>query len=227
MSKAFLKTLAKERHELLPLIIEFNRSPARYIHGSWIHPIIKPPFFEKLRKNIRSEKILSALVLRQFDLDQDHYFDFEDPKRRLALIDGKSLSRLVYLSGIVLNASRISKIIEREALLSLRNQIGDEAYLFALKKAPFLIGRMEFPFAEDQKSQDLQAHLIACGMKCLEACFFGERAALTKRLLFKLPKELCRNFGERPFGEGRDRAWSLLRRVLLQEVDPRWAPCFS
>ena len=94
MPESFLKTLVAERQGLLPLIYEFNMRPARYIHGSWIDSIVSQPLFKTLKKNRRAEMRLSSLLLKRFHLDRDPVFDFEEPRRRLALIDGGRLMRL-------------------------------------------------------------------------------------------------------------------------------------
>jgi hypothetical protein len=227
MAESFLKALVTERHGLLPLIYEFNMRPARYIHGSWIDSIVSPSLFKELMKSLRAEKRLSDMILRRFHLDGEYFFDFEEPRRRLALIDGRHLARLTFLAGIAVNAPRFSKVIERDQLTALKEEIGEEAYLFALRKAPFLTGRMAFVFSEDQGSGGPRSHAIKCGMKCLGACFSADPEALIARLLLKLPEGLGREFDSRdPEIEGKH-AWSLLRKVLLQEVEPGWAPYFS
>jgi hypothetical protein len=227
MAESFLKTLAVKRHVLLPLIHEFNMSPARYIHGSWIDAIVKQALFERLKKSGRAEKRLSGLILERFELNRDHVFDFEDRDRRLALIDSRSLLRLIFFTGTALNASRIAAIVQREPLLSLKKRIGERAHLFALKKAPFLIGRSEIPPAQEQGSADLKRQITQSGMKCFGACFDQEPEALTRRLLFKLPKGLCSGLGPAGPGLGKKRAGTIMRKVLLAEVGPQWAPYFS
>ena len=227
MTESFLKSLAMKRNNLLPLIYTFNICPAKYIHVSWIDHIIKGVFFERLRKNKRAEKRISSLILERFELEGKYFFDFEEQCRRLALIDLESLSNLVFFAGTALNAKRLSGIIERETLLSLKKDIGEKVYQFALKRAPILIGRVEAPFVMEQQSSGYRQHIMQCGMKCLKACFDGEPAALTKRLLFKLHSRFSQDFEEQVQDIEKDRAWNIMRKILLMEVNPGWAPYFS
>lgn len=227
MPDSFLKALAIERHGLLPLIYEFNMRPARYIHKSWIEPMISPSLFTDLKRSRHAEKRLSDMILKRFQLDRDFFFDFEEPRRRLALIDGGRLSRLIFLAGIAVNSPRYTKVVERDKLIALKGEIGEGAYLFALRKAPFLMGRMAFPLSGEQGSENTRSHAVRCGMECLRACFSGDPETLITRILFKLPERLGRDIKRRPPEIERRHAWSLFRKVLLQEVEPGWAPYIS
>ena len=129
--------------------------------------------------------------------------------------------------GTALNAPKIARIIERDKLLSVKKEIGESAYLFALKRAPFLIGPVEFSFVDDRLPQNFRSNVIAYGMKCLEACFSGQPNALIKRVLFKLPKSICGSFKPEDLTQEKAKASNLMKKVLLREVGPEWAPYFS
>lgn len=223
MNSDQLKDIIGRRDPLLPAMIEFNLRPARYIHRSWIDHLIDAPLLLKLKAVPRAEKRLSSLILAEFNLHQDPIYDFEQHHRRAALLDTDALTRLVYLTGIALNAADIARVIEKKPLLALRNTIGEPAYLFALKKAPFLLGQLDPKFKRDG-DQDYRSHAMNCGILCLQACYREEPAGLLRRLYFKFPKDTFTDAGSQPEGLDQAGAWRILRKVLIQEVKPEWAP---
>ena len=227
MPDLILKALVKGHDKLLPYLYEFNFSPVQYIHPSWLESFIKPVLFERLRKSCRARKRLSALILRRFNLQQEYCFDFEDQARRLALLDRDSLGRLIYVAGIALNAEGIAKTIERQSLLALKESIGEDAYWFALKKAPFLLGRTSLPLPERHDGESWHDYALRCGAKALESCVSGEPPALTKRVQLKLPRTLAHDFGQHPNLAMKHQASFILQKVLLKEVNPAWAPWFT
>ena len=126
-----------------------------------------------------------------------------------------------------MNSPQIAGIVERGPLLSLKKSIGEKAYLFAVKKAPFLTGPVEIPAADDRGDERLKHQIIKSGLKCFAACFDQEPEALTRRLAFKLPKGKCPGFGPWESGLEKKKAGNILRKVLLKEVGPQWAPYFT
>jgi hypothetical protein len=229
LSDLKLKMLIKFNDPLLPLIYEFNFLPGRYIHPSWLEGLIEDDLFNRLKKSRRAGQRLSPLILLKFGLDRTCFFNFEDPVRRLALLNGETLLKLIYLAGVSVHAGEISQVIERDSVLSLKKSLGEEAYLFALKRAPFLVGRMDFP-PYPRKTTDYEGFrdlVYECGMKALEACLGGEEASLRKRLALKLPRALVKDFGKQPFFDHKEAAALMLEKILLNEVDPEWGPFFT
>jgi hypothetical protein len=228
MPDLILKALVKRHDTLLPFIYEFNFSPVHYVHQSWFEDFITPALFERLKKSSRARKLLSALILKKFDLQHQCFFDFGDQPRRLALLDGDSLRRLISVTGLAMNAERIARTIERLPLLAIKADIGEEGYWFALKKAPFMVGRrLSLPLPERQDSESWQDYVLRCGTKALEACLGHEPDAFTRRLQLKLPKPLAQDFGKQPKVEMKDEATFVLQSLLLKEVIPGWAPWFT
>ncbi len=234
MSKEFLKNLYRGQDHFLHLIYEFNLLPSRYIHPSWLEELwgeeMEPALLDVLRSRGRGERRLSEIILTRLGMGRNFYFDFEDSSRRLALIDGATLEKLVFLVGLAVNYPSIARVVERKPLLALKSRLGERAYLFALKKAPFLLGRMEpSKGGLDDLGDGLSSLLVECGMRHLQLCFSGEADALTKRLLLKLPSHWSRLWeGETQVSDqSRFQTYLLFKKVLLKEVDPGWTPCFS
>ncbi len=230
MKNSLLSLMIRNKDELLPRIYEFNAQPAKYIHLSRLTRFtdMNGQAFKTLIQSRRAEKIMSTIILDKTGLKDDFHWDFEQERLRLALVGGQDLLTLVNLAGIAVNAGQISRVVEREPQLLLKKSIGSLSYLFALKKAPFLIGEKKSSFVKAQENySDFKAYTLACGLKCMAACLSDVPRALTLRLGLKLPREIKGIFEDQyPADESRA-AFLVLKKILLQEVDSQWATFIS
>ncbi len=230
MTTRYLSSMIRSRHKLLPLAYEFNTLPARYIHASRAgrYAGVDGAAFAGLIQSRRAERMLSGRILGNAGLSERFHWDFEPAGFRLALVNGPDLLSLVQLAGIAVNAQQIAGVIQRAPLLALKKSIGAGAYLFALKKAPFLIGRTRFPFVREQTEfSGFKDYAAACGIRLLATCLSNAPEALTMRLNLKLPAEIKGISGSHyPDDEG-EVAFRVLKKILIQEVDSQWAPFIS
>jgi hypothetical protein len=233
MTRTFLKNLYQNKNRLFYLIYEFNILPARFIHDSWISELaewgVDKRLFHTLRDGSRAEVRLSRLILMKRGVHQDYFFDFQEPPKRLALLDGNTLQKLLFYTGLTLSARSISREIERTKVAALKKVLGEPAYLFAMKKAPLLIGSQDFTDVTLGEPEALPSILSERGTHCLKSCFGEAPPSLTQRMLLKLPRKFSTYWTteETLSQEISAGAWSILKRVLLQEVNPQWRPFLS
>lgn len=227
MSKAFFMNLLREQPSWIRLIVEFNLLPACYIHRTWVEHLATPELFEALKLQPRARARLSRMLLSEYGLERAYCFDFEEKRRRVALVDGPTLEKLLWFAGIVLNAAKIVRTVDRASVLMYRKALGSEGYFFAVKRAPFLVGPHATALGESDSGDDFRMHIMSCGAACLAACMAGDPPALKDRLRLKLPKEYASHFrGLIRSERKRETAWTVLRKVLTKEVAVHWAPFF-
>ncbi|CAM2065483.1 SctK family type III secretion system sorting platform protein [Sulfidibacter corallicola] len=227
MRKSYLGYLLQKRDDtLMPLVYAFNMLPTRYIHASWVEELLPSNLYGMLRDNPRTEQRLADTILNRLDLKDQFWFDFEQPHRRLALIDADDLINAAYYAGIALNGPSIAAAISRQDVLFVRESIGEESYQFAIKKAPFLVGRWPLRLP-DQVGFDFDAHVRNCGMLALAACFADEPPALIQRLQLKFPKGKGLKLYKNPWAKEKDRARRMFHKILIHEVAPQWAALFN
>jgi hypothetical protein len=179
---------------LLTAALEFNFLPIRYIHDSWLAALPHGAPLASLRCCRRVEQRLSRQLLVEFDLAGRYWFDFTVPASQIALLDGASLEKLVFYTGLALNARHISRIVARDELLPLKQSLGETAYLFAVKRAPFLTPLSAQGELPERYAEDMREHLTISGLKCLSQLLAGYGPALTQRLRLKLPLAWCEHF---------------------------------
>ena len=232
MARELLKTLYRRKDHLFRVIYEYNLFPTRYMHPDWLSrlaPQLSEEWFRRLSANPRSERRLSRFILERLNISEHPFHDFEDPSHRFALLDSESLADLLFHTGVALCATTIAHQVERKKVMVLKSAIGDRAYQFALKRAPFLLGPVPPAPCRVNDPADLPLLAIQCGVHCLRACYEGMAPSFTDRMLLKLPLEyrLYWEAEESLFLGKARQAEGILRKVLLHEVKQEWAPYFS
>lgn len=160
---------------------------------------------------------LSRFLLARLGLDRAFCYDFSAARRRLALLPRDELERLARHAGAFLHAGAISRVIARDAMRSLREAIGEDAYRFAVRRAGFM-GVAEQPLA----GRELKAAIESDGLACLGHWLAGEPRAVAERARLRLPPHPALDAPHLLAG-GPDAA--LAGRVLdkvLKEGDPAW-----
>ena len=202
--------------------LEFNRYPTRYAHPSWM-PEGWAPWVARMAGNEVLEADLGRSLLQTWDLDASPCFEFAPPARRLALLDPAILRRTVLLAGLARHADEISRLIERERVRELKEQVGEAAYRFVMLRAPLLAGPLAGGASQvAAQEKDWRMRSLAAGLGMLGSCLGPDHAGLTARVLVKFPRD-CAPYMEAGGGQGTpDGYLRLFRKVLGKEVDSAW-----
>ena len=154
------------------------------------------------------------------------FWDYAEESRRLALLDRETLAALCLVAGVALHAPEIACALRREDVLTLRSGIGEDMYRYALCRGRYQLGSVRRLFAGLHPSLPLAERCALHGSMAprLVAALWPEE--LAERFLPSLPPLPG---GELPsFSEGEIREiWNALKKLLLKEVAPSWAPCFE
>ena len=154
------------------------------------------------------------------------FWDYAEESRRLALLDRETLAALCLVAGVALHAPEIACALRREDVLTLRSGIGEDMYRYALCRGRYQLGSVRRLFAGLHPSLPLAERCALHGSMAprLVAALWPEE--LAERFLPSLPPLPG---GELPsFSEGEIREiWNALKKLLLKEVAPSWAPCFK
>ncbi len=172
------------------------------------------------------------------------FWDFAEESRRLALLDAKDLHRLCRVTGTALHAPAIAAVLRRDEVLALRDELGPDMYRYALYRGRYELGGVrrffagaQEPFLGRQAAGDQPAKGRSLGRLCawhgvlaLRLVAAGWPGALAGRfaaalpVLPDLPEEAALPVLET---SERDELWRAVKKLLLKEVAPSWAPCFD
>jgi hypothetical protein len=178
------------------------------------------PAVERLLESPRARARLVDPVLDRLGVDPRAEVDFGDPRRRLALLEGPALVRLVNLTGAGLLHAPIGRVIERAGVRRLREALGADVYGFAVRRAPLLIGPRwpSAPWVEPELTGDLLDQVRLAGLRCLESWLSGQPRPLAARVVLKLPSDLAIDIDREVPGPWRDRAGTVLERTARSEL---------
>lgn len=183
-------------------LLDFNCLPLRTLHDSWYAGLPDGDLVVRLRGRPRVERRLNQWLLDRHGLNARFWFQPEQPFERLALLDGERLLKLVVYTGLTLNAKRIQHTLIGDDVRLIKQSIGQPAYQFALKRAPFLGPLPPGLLPPSAYSDDFYCHTSACGTRALAVAFAARRAgpdpALLARILFRLPRSLAGYAGDTP-----------------------------
>lgn len=221
-----MQRIMKGDDPLAFLIHQFNVFPTRYMHPSWWENIMDfQNIIERCVESKRSEKHLAAYVLNS--IGHKYCYQFDDVAHRIVLLDGATLESLIYALGLTLNARRIKSIVEGRKARFLKKDLGEKAYLFAIKRAALFGSQTWYWDVAGDESDLRRERILQDGRKCIQICLVGAPEAMTKRFELKFDKAVCWDFLEDGHSKDKNRAWSLVRKVMFQEVGPQWKNLFN
>ncbi|MGD8833669.1 MAG: SctK family type III secretion system sorting platform protein [Desulfobacteraceae bacterium] len=211
---------------LAALIHQFNVFPTRYMHPSWWENVMDfPAAVGRCLENKRSEKHLAAYLLNS--IGHKYCYQFQDVAHRIVLLDRHILKRLVYTLGLTLNSRRIKAVVEGRKARSLKKDLGENAYLFAIKRATLFGSHTWFWDVAGDAPELTREQVLQDGRICIQICLSDAPEAMTKRFELKFANTVCWDFSENGQSKDRNRAWSLVRKVLFQEAGPQWKNLFN
>lgn len=225
MTERDLADLLRRRDPLFGAIYVFNLLPARYVHASWLEAFGGAAAWAPLRDRRRAEPLLSQMLLEQLGPDRRLVLDFADPAARLALIDGSDLSTLIDRAGLTVHRAALASLIDRAQVLPARHALGEEAWEFALRRAP-LLAPPERTAPPALVLERMPEQIRASGLRCLAEALAGQPAALLKRVMLKLPRRSRLDGAAIDAGGARERALRLFRN-LIRDAGPRWTFLFA
>ena len=184
----------QDTHLALPLlkrIIQFNFFPSEYMDESWWNTEWSDvSLYAKLKKSPRARRKLSEFIIKAYHLESEGYFNFSSAAQKVALLDNPNLKRLLVLMGLIVESDTIAAVIQREAQQAIKQSLGEEDYLFALKN------RFRFSASVSNKQAvksehdfgDYKTTVCKSGTQCLADLLQDASQGFIQRVLFKLPK---------------------------------------
>jgi YOP proteins translocation protein K (YscK) len=208
--------------------VAFNLSPLKDLDESWLQTLPNGGLVPHLR-GAAAERWVSRYLLDAFDLGGRYWDDFSAPRTRLALMDRASLQSVLFHVGLALKSDAFRNLLDGARIKALRDEIGPEAYDFAVKAAPLYGAPPTFDY-EPPALPDTPARLMLTGAAFSLHGAAAADAAYITRFAFKLPAALCDGLskvaGARSAAEEGDALPRLTRRIIKDRV-PRWLSLFD
>lgn len=183
----WFQTLVKHRPELYRSIYDWNMYPHRWALPAALAGRADGAVIGILETSPSGRQRLSGYFRAALDLPEC-WWDFQESRRRLALLAPSSLARLAAFSGATLHASRLARIVARSERNAFTNRLGEDAYAFALRRGRLMPPPEALrPLAAD--TDDLAGDVQRAGWRLLGCCLREEPAAVRDRFRLKAPAE--------------------------------------
>ena len=153
---------------------------------------------------------------------EEGFWDFTDESRRLAFLSAEELERLGKVFGVCVHAAELARIITREPVLALREALGEPLYRYGIQRGQYQLGSVRQFFLSRDVREPLLERMQRHGRLAIAICRAPWPAALKERA--------AENIEDAPpsVSPAVQRAvWFGLKKLLLKEVAPQWAPCFD
>lgn len=164
-----------------------------------------------------------SLAWRLAGAEDEGFWDFAEESRRLAFLEADTLARLGMVFGVCIHAVEMARMITREQVLALRGELGEPLYRYGIQRGQYQLGSVRQVFLTRDVREPLPERVRRHGLLALALCRAEWPPALMARTaaVFPPPAE------EVPSPVVRRAVWGGLKKVLLKEVAPQWAPCFD
>lgn len=169
------------------------------------------------------------------------FWDFAEESRRLALLPAPAVDRLALTFGAALHGNAFAVLVRRDDVLALRTALGEDLYAYGLHRGRYQLGGVRRHFSPlrdaERTGEGIARRIRTDGLTALGVCIARWPDVLRRRLVW--PDSMSGIIsagvisGTSPrWDEARRQAawpdiWFSLRKLLLKEVAPQWAPCFD
>ena len=150
MQTSFFTDVIVRKPALLQAMLAFNGVTA---------PVAPPvpawdvPGFDAAALGEGLARIRGANVLpwrRPSSVAEEGFWDFADESRRLAFVGAEEAERLGLTFGVCVHAPELARIIAREQVLALREELGESLYRYGIQRGQYQLGGVgvwRWPFA--------------------------------------------------------------------------------
>jgi len=169
---------------LLRLLIEFNFSPAKYLHPSQRKNFFNQEINDSVWSCQRVLPKLSKLILESLDLNNNLVQEIPNSNWCFLLLPPQRLARLARHIGAIVLGSTIRSSIARDEILNWKKNLGHDLFSFAMNGGMFFFSskiKSENVFASDVELLGFQVMLSSIEL---------ESPSIVKRALLKFPDSL-------------------------------------
>lgn len=163
--------------------------------------------------------------------DTTGYWNFFEESQRMALLESGTIERLGLFLSAAVHAEELSRIIARAQVLELRRELGEDVVTYALKRGRYQIGGLRALLLVPASFGSLtkRIRLLADAAPTLVSEGWPEelRRLAMNRFPHRSDEGQDQVFAPALPKEQRTALWFTMKKLLLREVAPEWAPCFD
>ena len=233
MDQRFLIEALSRKPELFTAMVGFNRAQ----HSDSPSCSLLSPLGDV------GNALLRDPVVRQACSDQsgnpNGWWDFSEESCRLALLSEAELRTLALTFSAAVFAEEMVLVLDRAQVVELRTLLGDEIFNYAIRRGRYQIGSLRPFLIEAMPTASLAQKILFLAAAVMYGISRNWPEKLRKVWAEKLakagmpasPNESAAEQAEGTLpalrAEQRRILWFTLKKLLLREAAPQWAPCFD
>ncbi|MDR2372434.1 MAG: SctK family type III secretion system sorting platform protein [Puniceicoccales bacterium] len=192
---AYISGLLRNDMRLFSTIYDFNNRIIDYIHKDFIPGILSEQFVKPLMQSTYCGKFLEY-IRRLLGIENQGWYNFSETRYFLCLLSAEEIHRIICYVGGICFSEQIRKIIWGRELLKIKGTIGNDAYLFSIRSAPFML---KAGVAESFRTEGstLVESIFNTGKTIIEMGLAGIPQEISQRFILKFPKNFGWNFNHR------------------------------
>ncbi len=213
MQKEFFYDLIKYKPLLYKKIVnEYSKKEARQSSNEITEG------FDFLRENSQIKHFLNPEPI-------DFTWDYISEEQRLALLDEKELEKLAYYFGLSLHGRHVAKIILKDEVLSLKKELGEELYAFAVEKGQYTLLQLAELFSSFDTKLSLYERICLHGQEALKSVSHSWSEE-QKQKLPKISTHVSQDMSKLSQKQ-LDTIFFALKKILIKEITSEWQQCLD
>ena len=227
---AFLAETLERRPALFRAMVEMNRELLPAL------PASAPGKSEKVPAAFLRDPLVRRALRRSPSSDacsSNGWWDFAEETSRLALLPAQAVRDAALRFSAAVFAEDMARIIDRAQVLALREAIGADIVAYALRRGRWQVGSLRQSIASMPFTAGPPLHQRILGLaRAILILTAQEWPAPLRKLWFQrlgLDADTFTDLAALPqlSREQRRALWFTLKKILLREAAPQWAPCFD
>jgi len=236
MDQGFLDETVGRKSPLFAAMVDFNRSLLKAETESSLSAF-DPAIVHLV---LSDASLLCAYRKNTLPSSSRCWWDFAEETRRLILLPSDILERLALSFSAAVFAEEIALTVDGKQVLSLRTLLGNEIFSYAIRRGRYQIGSIRQSILSLFSPAPLSERILLLARAVLllmrDSCPQELRELWLQKLsamsIFSSPTSGNEIFEpSAPLfqlsREQRRALWFTLKKILLREVAPQWAPCFD
>ena len=171
----------------------FSHLPNRYLHQTWWHSLEYGHELALLASFERTEFRVAKIIFKLFGLTDCGKHKFNTSVEELLLLSEEDISKLATYIGLCFTSSNISQSILKADKTEYKEELGDDAYSFALERVDELRNLWNINESYTINATGALVKNQVIGLHVLGRTLVHTDQALKRRLILKLGKP-CEQF---------------------------------
>ena len=231
MDQRFLEDTVRRRPALFEAVAAFNRSQLLTDAESSVLSAC-PHAAPALLGNARIRR--ACVSASGKGTSATGWWDFSEETRRLVLLSPDQLSRLALCFSAAVHAEELARILAGQQVRALRSLLGDDVFVYAIRRGRYQIGSLRQSILDTMPAAPLGDRILLLARAVL--LLISETWPQELRSLWLRKISVLSFVSSDPADaatlpqlsrEQRRALWFTLKKILLREAAPQWAPCFD